>query len=83
MIDLLKIPFSFCKNNQLLLRKAGDDSLEILHTRETPLSAFQEIGTKVGAFKRILEEKEVLLKLISETYSKNDSSAAQVADEVE
>ena len=83
MMDLLKIPFSFCKNNFLLLRKATDGSLELLHTRETPLSAFHEIGAKVGAFKRILEDKDVLLKLISDSYSKIDSSAAQVADEVE
>ena len=82
-MDLLKIPFSFCKNNQLLLKKATDGSLELLHTQETPLSALQEVGSRVGSFKRVLHDKNELLKLITETYSKNDSSAAQVADEVE
>lgn len=82
-MDLLKIPFTFCKNNQLLLRKAADDSVELLHTNETPLSAFQEVGTRIGSFKRVLRDKSELLNLITETYSKNDSSAAQVADEVE
>ena len=82
-MQLIKIPFSFSKQNQVLLRKNSENQIELLHTKDTPLSAFQEVSNQVGPYRRVLKDTSDLLELITESYSKSDSSAAQVADEVE
>ena len=83
---MLRIPFSYARANHILLSKGGDqeDALpHLIHSPDTDLSVLHEICRITGPVVRIEKPSEEVLQVLNEAYSRGDSDAAQVVDEVE
>lgn len=83
---MLRIPFSYARENQILLRKADMEESELpvlIHSPLTNMAVLQEICRLTGPIVRIEQTSEEVLEALNATYSQGDLDASQVVDEVE
>ena len=80
---MFKIPFSYSKAHEVLLQSSGGQAEVLWHTTNTPWHCIQEVMSLVGPIHRQLKPSATLLQEINEAYARDDTDAAQVADEVE
>jgi len=87
----LKIPFTYARDHQVLLKRVvanelvgGDaETFALIHSPATDLSVVHEICRSVGAVKRIEKPSAEVIEMIHAFYAQGDSDASQVLDEVE
>jgi len=80
---VFKIPFSYSKAHEVLLQSSGGQAEVLWHSTNTPWHCIQEVMSLVGPIHRQLKPSATLLQEINEAYARDDTDAAQVADEVE
>ena len=88
---MLRIPFSYARDHQVLLKRqsisdaAGQekDVFTLVHSPVTDLSILHEICRIVGSVKRVEKSSDEVMEAINATYSQGDLDASQVLDEVE
>jgi general secretion pathway protein E len=80
---VFKIPFSYSKAHEVLLQSSGGQAEVLWHSTNTPLHCIQEVMSLVGPIHRQLKPSASLLQEINAAYARDDTDAAQVADEVE
>lgn len=79
----MKIPFSFAKNHEVLLANQLEDVPLLYWSPKTKPSILHEIARNVGVLQYVKKSSEDILLMISQHYSKNESDAATVVDELE
>ena len=80
---MFKIPFSYSKAHEVLLKTSAGQADVLWHSTNTPWHCIQEVMSLVGPIHRQLKPSASLLQEINEAYARADTDAAQVADEVE
>jgi general secretion pathway protein E len=92
---MLRIPFVYARDNQVLLMKAPvtegqqfggggqEDDLIVIHSPTTDLTVLQEICRLVGPVKRVEKSSDEVMQAVNAAYSQGDLDASQVVDEVE
>lgn len=79
----MKIPFSFAKRHEVLLRDTGEVTPTLFCSPKTKPSIFHEIARNLGALHYFKKSSDELLSMISQEYAQNESDAATVVDELE
>ena len=93
---MLRIPFVYARDNQVLLMKTPviegeaqfdgngqEDSFTVIHSPTTDLTVIQEICRLVGPVKRLEKSSDEVMQAVNAAYSQGDLDASQVVDEVE
>ena len=79
----MKIPFSFAKSHEVLLREQGEEIPLLVWSSNTKPSTLHEIARTVGPVHHHKKSSDELLAMISQDYAQNESDAATVVDELE
>jgi general secretion pathway protein E len=93
---MLRIPFVYARDNQVLLMKTPviegeaqfdgngqEDSFTVIHSPTTNLTVLQEICRLVGPVRRVEKSSDEVMQAVNAAYSQGDLDASQVVDEVE
>jgi general secretion pathway protein E len=82
-LALREVPYSFARDNHLLIARREKDALEVWVCSATPALAVAELQRSLGLIKPVLMSREVLDAAVARYYVQEDDAAARVVDEVE
>jgi general secretion pathway protein E len=82
-LALREVPYSFARDNHLLIARRIDDAFEIWVCQATPALAVAELQRSLGLIRPVRMEQDVLDAAVARYYVQEDDAAARVVDEVE
>lgn len=80
---MMKIPFSFAKAHEVLLIGSSGEAPTLYWSSKTKPSILHEVARNVGSLHFCKKSSEEILSMISQEFTKNETDAATVVDELE